>query len=260
MFGIGKLRGEKNLIPSDAKIALKSGLLLIVGNGLVCLAEESIPSGLTAIIIGTSPISIMLLNWLFFEKLIPSKRQIFGILLSFVGIVFLTKGETHGANSNELLGVLALIIAVVSWGIGSLFQRRAGKLPNIFTFSAYQLISGSVLLGILGLLRGELNTFDASKITNEGIFAVLYLIVFGSVVAFSSFIWLNRNVEPSKVATYAVVNPVVAVWLGWLFLGEQIDMNTILYSFVVLIGIYFVIFSDSKKKALAKKLEPKSLG
>jgi drug/metabolite transporter (DMT)-like permease len=251
MYTIGKIRGESDLLPVDKKIAAKSGLLLVMGNGFVCLAETSMPSGLTAIIIGTSPICIMLLNWFFFEKNAPNFRQILGILISFVGIVFLTKGETQGASHNQILGVIALIIAVISWAVGSLMQRRAGKLPNIFKFSAFQLFIGSFLVGIMGLITGELKTFEVSHITQAGVFAFFYLVVFGSAMAFSSYIWLSRNVAPSNVATYAVVNPVVAVWLGWLFADEHIDLHTVLFSLLVMIGIYFVIFAKTPDKKMA---------
>lgn len=252
MYGLGMLMKESNLLPQDKKIAGRSGLLLVLGNGLVCVAEISIPSGLAAIIIGTSPISIMLLNWFFFERVAPTLKQFIGIVISFVGIVFLTKGETHGASHNQIIGIVALIVAVVSWSIGSLMQRTGGKLQNIFKFSAYQLFVGSFLVGILGVLTGELKVFDVSKINQEGVIAFFYLVLFGSALAFSSYIWLTRNVDPQKVATYAVVNPVVAVWLGWVIADERIDFNTILFSLLVLVGLYFVIFSKPVDKKMAQ--------
>ena len=132
-------------------------------------------------------------------------------------------------------------------------QRRAGKLPNIFSFSGYQLLIGSGVVGVLGIFMGELAQIDPAKINSTGIYAVLYLVFFGSAIGFSSYIWLSRNVEPTKVATYAVVNPVVAVWLGWLIAGEKMDLNTLMYSAIVLVGLYFVIF---KKKVADKKIVP----
>lgn len=241
MYGVGRLRGEQKLLPHDRKISGISGMLLVLGNGFVCIAEMTVPSGLTAIVIGTTPIFVMLLNWAFFEKTVPTVRQAMGILISLIGIVLLTKGEMSLSSSEQSAGVILLTFAILSWSIGTLMQRRAGKLPNIFTFSGIQLMIGSVLVFVLGLLRGEVADFDVNKVTNEGIFAVLYLIVFGSAIAFSSYIWISRHIEPSKVSTYAVVNPVVAVWLGWFIADEHIDMGTISYSLIVLIGLYFVI-------------------
>ncbi len=256
MFAIGKIRKEEKLLPGDKKIAGISGMLLVLGNGFVCIAEMTIPSGFAAIIIGTTPIFVMLLNWFFFEKSIPQIRQVFGILISLAGIVMLTKGDMSSADSTQLVGVGLLGIAILSWAVGTLMQRKAGKLRNIFTFSGYQLLIGSFLVGILGATRGELAQFDVSKITSTGVLAVLYLIFFGSAVAYSSYVWLSRNVEPSKVTTYAVVNPVVAVWLGWAIADEHVDLNTMLYSLVVLVGLYFVIFkpkaSTDKKIATVK--------
>jgi len=155
MYGIGKVRGEAKLLPADKKIAAISGMLLVLGNGFVCIAEMTIPSGFAAIIIGTTPIFVMLLNWFFFEKSVPQIRQVFGILVSLAGIVMLTKGDMSSADSTQLVGVVLLGFAILSWAIGTLTQRKAGKLPNIFSFSGYQLILGSFLVGILGISRGE---------------------------------------------------------------------------------------------------------
>lgn len=254
MFLIGKIRKEEKLLPADKKIAGTSGILLVFGNGLVCIAEMTIPSGFAAIIIGSTPIFIMLLNWFSFEKITPNLRQVFGIIVSFVGIILLTRGDAN-ANASQLVGIILLLFAVLSWAIGTLMQRRAGKLRNIFTFSGYQLLIGSGVVGILGILMGEIGQIEMAKINMTGIMAVLYLVFFGSAIGFSSYIWLSRNVEPTKVATYAVVNPVVAVWLGWAIAGEKFNFDTLLYSLIVLIGLYFVIF---KKKTAEKAVLAKS--
>lgn len=246
MFLIGKLRKEDKLLPPDKKIAGISGILLVFGNGLVCIAEMTIPSGFAAIIIGTTPIFIMLLNWFAFEKVSPNLRQVFGIVVSFMGIILLTKGDAN-ANANQITGIILLLFAVLSWAIGTLMQRRAGKLRNIFTFSGFQLLIGSVAVGVLALIMGEHSQFEMAKVNMTGIMAVLYLIFFGSAIGFSSYIWLSRNVEPTKVATYAVVNPVVAVWLGWAIAGEKFNFDTLVYSLIVLIGLYFVIFKRKGK-------------
>lgn len=254
MFTIGKIRGEKWLLPGDRRIAAISGALLVLGNGFVCIAEQTIPSGLTAIIIGTTPIFMMLLNWFFFERVVPNFRQVVGVIVSFAGIILLTKSDLAQANLSQVTGITLLAIAILSWAIGTLMQRRVGKLPNIFTFSGFQLLMGSILVAVMGTGMGELNQFDVSKINSTGVIALLYLVFFGSALAFSSYMWLSRNVEPSKVATYAVVNPVVAIWLGWLIADEHTDLNTLAYSLVVLFGLYFVIFKP--KPILNKKIAP----
>lgn len=254
MYGIGMLRKEQSLLPPDKKIAAKSGILLVMGNGLVCIAEITIPSGFTAIIIGTTPIFIMLLNWFGFEKTIPNIRQTVGIFISFIGIVLLTKGDMTMSSTTQLIGVGLLIIAIISWAIGTLMQRKAGKLPNIFKFSGFQLLMGSIVVGVIGLLRGEVAQFNPALVNTAAVVSIAYLVVFGSAVAFSSYIWLSRNVEPSKVSTYAVVNPVVAVWLGWAIAGEKVDIHTMMYSLLVLVGLYFVIFKSSKTSD--KKIAP----
>lgn len=247
MFALGKMTGEKWLLPRDRKVAAKSGMLLVLSNGFVCIAEMTIPSGLTAIIIGTTPIFMMLLNWGFFEKAPPNIRQVFGVFVSFIGIILLTKSDLAAANTTQLTAIMLLLIATIGWAVGTLMQKQAGRLPNIFTFSGFQLLIGSFLVLFLGAIRGEFSHLDISKIDSVGITALMYLIFFGSALGFSSYIWLSRHVEPSKIATYAVVNPVVAIWLGWLVADEHVNGQTMIYSLVVLFGLYFVIFKPTRR-------------
>jgi drug/metabolite transporter (DMT)-like permease len=144
---------------------------------------------------------------------------------------------------------LALLGSVILWSFGTLTQRKASHLRNIFTFSATQLSGGCVLVTLLALIFEGPTALFTLHVGPRAWFAFLYLVLFGSVVAFSSYLWLSRHVNPTKVSTYAVVNPLVAVWLGWLVANEPITSKTLISSLLIVCGIYFVIFDRSTKKA-----------
>jgi drug/metabolite transporter (DMT)-like permease len=136
---------------------------------------------------------------------------------------------------------------VILWSFGTLLQRKVGNLKSIFTFSATQLSGGCVVLAFLALIFEGPQALFRLHIGGESLFAFFYLVIFGSVIAFSSYLWLSRNVNPTKVSTYAVVNPLVAVWVGWLFANEPLNSGTLISSVLILCGIYFVIFDRPQK-------------
>lgn len=242
LIGIGKLRKETKLEPADRKIALASGSLLVCANGMVCVAETRLASGLTAMIIGTIPAWITLIHWRFFGGNRPRLKQAVGILIAICGIVFLASNDSKGDGQNHYWAVLALLSSVILWSFGTLIQRKSGNLRNVFSFSGTQLSSGCVLVTILALIFEGPRAVTHLHFGAQSIFAFFYLVIFGSLIAFSSYLWLSRNVHPTKVSTYAVVNPLVAVWIGWLFANEPLTSNTLISSVLIICGIYFVIF------------------
>jgi drug/metabolite transporter (DMT)-like permease len=242
LFGIGKLRKETKLEPADRKLALISGSLLVLANGLVCVAETRLASGLTAMIIGTIPAWITLIHWKFFGGNRPRLKQALGILIAICGIAFLAGNDSQGNGENHYWAVLTLISSVIFWSFGTLIQRKAGNLRNIFSFSGTQLSGGCVLITILALVFEGPHAVAHLHFGSRSVFAFFYLVVFGSLIAFSSYLWLSRNVHPTKVSTYAVVNPLVAVWMGWIFANEPITSGTLIASVLIIAGIYFVIF------------------
>ncbi len=242
MMIIGKLRNEVKLQSQDQRLAAMSGMLLVLANGFVCIAEMSLPSGFVAIVIGMTPICVMILNWFFFEKVKPSLLQFLGILISLLGIILLTKNDSANIESSSAINIFLLVLAALSWAAGSIMQRGSGKVPNIFSYSGFQLVIGAIMIGAIGAVMGEIGQIEVSQINSLGIFSLLYLIIFGSTISFSSYIWISRHVDPQKVATYAVVNPVVAVWLGWAIADETLNIRTVLYSILVIVGLFFVLF------------------
>lgn len=241
LFAISKIRKEVSLKKSDIQFAVVSGTMLVLANGMVCYAEKTISSGMAAVVVGTMPVWIMIFNWQFFQGQKPRLRQFIGILISLVGILFLTQSESQHSGRSSLFTWMVLLASVLIWTLGALFQRKMVNKVSIFKFSSIQLGSGGLIMLLLSPLLDGSSEFAINQISTSALLAVLYLILFGTVAAFTSFVWLNHHVDPTVVSTYALVNPVVAVWLGWLFANESVTMSTLLYSLVVLVGLYLVV-------------------
>ncbi|HMO13538.1 MAG TPA: EamA family transporter [Pirellulaceae bacterium] len=202
--------------------ALVGGLLLLGGNGLVCFGQQYVPSGLAALLVSSLPLWMAIINWLFFTGRKPMLRTIISILIGLIGVVMLLGGSPLYDDSGKYLYALAVLLAPVSWAFGSLRSRQGGLPKSPWLSTAMQMICGGIMLLVAGLVHGEVDDMNLSMFSVESVLALLYLIVFGSLIAFTAFVWLLQNVDPERVATYAFVNPVVAVLLGWMIAGEQI--------------------------------------
>lgn len=246
LLAIGRLRREPALQSGHFKMAALSGSLLVFANSMVCVAEQWLSSGTAAIIVGSIPVWIMLVNWFSFDRVRPTARQVFGIVLALLAIALLTRGQSVGGGPGATHGVLAIIVALVCWTYGTLLQRRAGALKSVFTFSGAQLFTGGLLTWIAGAVIGPPFTRSLTDLGWPVVVSFIYLVVFGSVIAFTAYLWLSSHVSPSKVSTYAVVNPLVAVWLGWWLADERLDLPMILLSLQVLVGLGLVVFDRGK--------------
>ena len=229
-------------------------LLVLMGNGGVALAESLIPSGIASLIVCSVPMWFALIGWLFFNKGRPGALTITGIILGFVGIMILVgpKNIFHIGQGINLTGVMIIIVGSIGWSVGSLYVSRA-KLPeNHLTTIGMQMLCGGFLLTIAGFAKGEYQQVHFEAISTNSLLAMGYLITFGSIVAFSAYSWLLRVVSPALVSTYAYVNPVIAVFLGWLFLNEPIDKYTVIGS----VFIIFALILITSQKPLAREEAP----
>lgn len=250
LLGLSRFRKENALSASDFKIASLSGILLVLGNALVCFSEEVLPSGLVAVIVGTMPVWITLINWYFFRGSRPKLRQFLGITMALSGILFLMSSQSTLFVTNDYLHYFALGCSLIIWAVGTLVQRKSSKETPLLAFSGLQLGVGALFLFALWWFVQGPQSFEWARLQASSVLAVLYLCLFGSVLASTSYLWLNRNVDPTVVSTYALVNPVVAVWLGWIFMGEHVGALTLLYSSVVIVGLYFVLIKPGFGKRL----------
>lgn len=248
---IGRFRKEDPLSRADRKLAFFSGCLLVLANALVCVAEKWISSGTTAVLIGSVPIWIVILNFLFFKGGRPTNRTLIGITISVVGVSLLSRSQLgaggEAAHPYSGIGVFFILASVIVWSFGTLLQKKVGSLRNIFTFSGFQLGMGSLIAWVLGISFEHPTQWSLTQFSASAVAAFFYLVIFGSAIAFSAYLWLSRNVEPAQVSTYAVVNPLTAVWLGWLFANEALGGATIAYSVLILAGTYLVVIKGKTR-------------
>src|SRR5262245_3906012 len=243
MFAWVRLRDPAQLRGLPWRHALLSGVLLGgMGNGFVVWAQQGLPSGIAALVVASIPVVVLVLNWAFFERRAPSARSLAGIGLAFVGVATII-GTRHGVGGDASpIYVVAVLVAALAWSIGTLQQRRATKPAQVFGVTTVQMLAAGAFQGLMGGVTGEWLGFDPSHVSLASVLAVLYLAVFGSVVALTAYVWLLTQEPAQKVATYALVNPVIAVLLGAIVLGERITTGTVAGAILVLAGVALVLF------------------
>ncbi|MBI5030910.1 MAG: drug/metabolite exporter YedA [Chloroflexi bacterium] len=220
--------------------AIIAALLLFGGNGGVVWAEQFVPSSVTAVIIATTPLWMVLLDW-WRNGVRPTTGVVIGLLLGLVGIALLVgQGKLDGGNQINPIGAGVLIFATLSWAVGSFYARYA-KLPSApLLGTGMEMLVGGVLFLIAGSVTGEWGRLRLEQVSLQSLVALGYLIVFGAIVAFSAFTWLLRVTPLSIASTYAYVNPVVAVFLGWALAGETLTLQTLMATVVIVTAIVFI--------------------
>ncbi|HEY1173630.1 MAG TPA: drug/metabolite exporter YedA [Verrucomicrobiae bacterium] len=235
-----RLRGDARPTLQHWKNSFISGtLLLLGGNGLVVWAEQYVTSGLAALIIAIVPLWIALLDWARPQGERPSGKNILGIAIGFAGVILLVMGQgkdVHGAGVH-VGGIIALVFACILWAWGSLFMKHNARPTSPLLGVGMQMLCGGATQLLVGLMRGEMAQTDFSAFTNRSLIAFVYLVVVGSWIGFSAYIWLLQVCNPSLVATYAYVNPIVAVFLGWWLLDEHLNGQTIMAAAVIVVGV-----------------------
>ncbi len=218
--------------------AVVGAFLLLGGNASVAWAEQRVPSGLAALLIGVMPIWMVGLEWLRRGSR-PSKQVVAGLLLGAVGVGLLVLPQGSG-NGIDLLGAAVLILAAASWAWGSVISKSAPLPQSPFLATSLEMIAGGVLCLLVAGLSGEHRGFSLPEVSSRAALAWLYLVVFGSLVAFTAYIWLLGVTSIAKVGTYAYVNPIVAVLLGWAVLGELVSVRTVVAAAIILLGVALV--------------------
>ncbi|OKK06824.1 hypothetical protein AMK26_12715 [Streptomyces sp. CB03234] len=237
--GPGVLKVTRPQLASAAVVGL---FLLLGGNGLVVLAETSVPSGLTALLIAVVPAWVVLLRTAFGER--PGPGAYTGVLLGLAGLAVLALPGLSG--DVRIGGVLTVIAATVLWSVGSFSSSRIPMPANPFTASVYEMVAGGLGCLLLGLVRGEQRGLDVAAFSTRSWVAFAYLVVFGSLLAFTAYAWLLQTAPLSLVATYAYVNPVVAVALGALILGEALTWPIALGGAVVVAGVCLIVSTERR--------------
>jgi drug/metabolite transporter (DMT)-like permease len=257
---------EKPTLAHWGRAFLIGGMLFLLGNGSVVWAEQHVPSGIVALLITTEPIWIVILEWIL-DNHKPNRGVLMGLVIGFIGtIVLIGPSAFSGIANANLLGCLIVLASSFFWAAGSLYLSRAVLPSSPLLMTGMQMLAGGVLLTLTGTSLGEWSHVNILAISQRSILAWLYLTIFGSLIAFTAYSWLARVAPPSRVSTYAYVNPAIAVLLGWLLKNEPISKRTLiagvlLVSAVVLITKYRQPNSEfaSTKQNLLEKAEEDNL-
>jgi len=223
--------------------AAAGGLMLLGGTGLVAWAEQFVPSNIAAIVIATMPLWMALLRWVALKGDRPGKTSMAGLLLGFLGTLLLVRSTTTGTEMVEghTLGLAVLVLAALLWATGSLVSRgmEQPRMPALAT--SIQLLSGGFCCLAAGLATGEAARIHLEAISLRSAAALAYLVVFGSVVAFSCYTWLLKKTDPALASSYAYVSPVVAVAAGWLLAGERLSAGSLLATGIILTAVALIV-------------------
>ena len=237
--GRNRLRVTRSQFAGCAVIGI---LLPVGGQGLVTIAESrGAPSGLTALLVAAVPLWVMCLRTLAGDR--PLARSVVGVLLGFTGTAALLAGN-GAADAAPTSALLIVVIASMSWALGTWLQPRLRLPANPFTVVVYEMLIGGTVLTVLGATRGE--HFAPASYTAHAWAAWGFLVVVGSILALTAYNWLLRSTSVSLVATYAYVNPVIAVLLGWLILNEPLTLTTILGAAVIVAGVALVVAAERR--------------
>jgi len=248
MYAWLRWRDARPLANVDWKMAALTGVLLTgVGNGFVVWAQQGIPSGIAALVVAAVPVIVLLLDWAFFSKRAPTRQALIGTTVAVVGVVIIVTHTRSLSGAAHPLYLLSLLLATVGWSVGTLIQKRVVQPGTVLSFTCAQMLFGGLFQLLMSFVDGEWTHFDPSTVTWSSLAAVAYLIVFGSIVALNCYLWLLTKVAAPKVATYALVNPVVALLLGAMVLNERLTPLVIMATVLVLAGVGLVLFQDVLK-------------
>jgi drug/metabolite transporter (DMT)-like permease len=235
---LGATRGFRTTARQWGDNAVAGTFLLLGGNGLISWAEQYIPSGLTALLIGSQPLMMVLTEWIWRGGHRPTRITWAGLVLGFLGVAWLAAPWQSAAGGGlNPGGVIAILTGCVCWAFGSIYSRRVRAPAEPLAASAMQMLGGGVALMTVAVLHGDLAACSMGAVSARSWLAFGYLIVMGSLVGFSTFGWLMKHSTPARVSTYAYVNPLVAVFLGWLILGEPVTARTLAATAVIVLSV-----------------------
>jgi drug/metabolite transporter (DMT)-like permease len=261
LYAWNRLRGEARPKASDWRLAaVIGGLLLLGGNGLVSWAEQRVPSGLAALIVASVPLWMTVLEALQRRKA-PRLAVVAGLVLGLASLAWLVAPGRFGGNGHvDALGAGALLLASLSWATGSLYSRTVRFSASTFLAVAMEMIAGGLILWGAGLALGEGARLDLSGVSGRSLWALAYLVVLGSLAGFSAYMWLLKVTTPARVSTYAYVNPIVAVLLGWTFAGEMVTLRMGLAALGIVGAVAIIIRYGGKREQeeVAREVAPET--
>ncbi len=247
LYGWSAARGAPRPTGAQWRVAAVAGTLMLAGgNGAVVVAEQWVPSGLTALLVASVPLWLVVLDALFGSRTRPSRRAQAGLLAGFAGVALLAGSPGVGAGGpEELFGALIVLFGAGAWAAGSLYLRYSDPPQRPLLWVSMQMIAGGSMLGVMSLALGEPIGFEISAVSTRSWLALAYLIAFGALIGYSAYIWLLKVTTPARVGTYAYVNPVIALLLGWLLADEPVTFRSVLAA-AIIVGSVIVIVSEAR--------------
>lgn len=255
MYAWLRWRDPQPLAGVNLVAAAWTGVLLSgIGNGFVIWSQQGIPSGIAALMITAVPVVVLVLDWAFFSKRAPTRNALAGTGIAIAGVVTIIMHTRTLSGDVRPLHMIALICAIVGWSLGTLVQKRHANAQTVLSFTCAQMLFGGAFQLFMTVVDGEWGHFDLASVSLASVLALGHLIFFGSLIGLNCYLWLLTRVPASKVTTYALVNPVVALILGALVLDERITPLAITAALLVLIGVSLVLFQDWRPSPLWRRL------
>ena len=239
LYAWARLRGAARPTRQHWMIAAGIGFLLpFVGNGAVVWSEQHVPSGMVSLLVATTPVWMVLVDWATPHGKRPTWPVIVGVVVGLIGLALLIgPSEILGGGRVDPLSATVLMIGSICWAVGSVYSKNANQPSSPLLAIGMQMIAGGAMLTLLSIAVGEPQRFDVSRVTGKSLFWFIYLFIFGSMIGYTTYIWLLSKASPAKVSTYAYVNPLVAIVLGNLAAGEPITRRMLIAAATILGGV-----------------------
>jgi drug/metabolite transporter (DMT)-like permease len=265
LLALSRLREPGSAWPTGRQWlgAAAVGMFLFVGcHGLLAREEQHVPSGVAALFLATIPLFVPLLAWGLTGSGRPSARTTGALVAGFGGVALLVAVQGSGGGGISVTDGGLLLLSAFSWAAGTVATRVLPMPASPLTAAAAPLLAGSVALAIISLATGEASDVSVSAVSGRSLLGLGYLVVMGTVVTFAAYVWLLRHVPPTRVATYAFVNPAVAVLLGWAIAGESLSVGTLLATALIMVAVAVAVsdnaVSPSRRRAMTDSAEPVS--
>jgi drug/metabolite transporter (DMT)-like permease len=261
LYAWSVLRAPRGVTPPAAAMAggtlrewrdalIVGALLIVGGTALVGWAELSVPTGITSLVLATNPFWMVLLESTFESRRAPAPRVLVGVLVGIAGLAILIGPSlTAPAGDMSSLGTMGLIVSALAWSVGAMYSRRVASPASPARTTGMQMIAGALLSILAGFAFGEHHRLSLSAISPASLVAVGYLVIAGALVGFTAYLWLMRVSTPSRVATHAYVNPVVAVLLGWAILGEAVTARTTVAMVIIVVAVVLIVSAPKRARS-----------
>lgn len=219
--------------------------MFALANSMLVWAQKFMPSGLAATLYATVPLWFALLGWLWLGQDRPGWRVIAGLIMGLVGVVLLIQPGESAGNAQPM-GVLMIMIGAFSWTFGSLLSRKSPTSRSPVLSSGMYTLAGGFIMLVMSIVTGEWSSFDLAAVSMKSFLSMLHLIFSSSIIAFLAYMWLLTVTTPNRVATYAFINPVIAVFLGWLLGGEQLTVQELIAAVVILMAVILIVTAQAR--------------